>query len=98
MSNYKLSATQAVANIHINGVVLSPDGIRELRDLQDGENEGLDAHTEALIEVTSFLLEIADEMPAERAPRVLGSCKALNYVRNSLLVLRSPVKQEVLHD
>ncbi|MFH0760722.1 MAG: hypothetical protein V2A67_04400 [Bacteroidota bacterium] len=98
MSNTKLSATQAVANIQINGVVLSPDGIPELRDLQDGENEGLDAHTEALIEVTSFLLEIADEMPAERAPRVLRSCKALNYVRNSLLVLRSPVRKEVIHD
>ena len=98
MSNSKQNAAYAVANININGVVLSPDGLRELRDLQEGGNEGLDAHTEALIEVSSFLLKISDEIPDERAPQVLSACKAINYVRNSLLVLRAPVEMEGCHD
>jgi len=58
MSNTTQKAASAAANIHINGVVLSTDGLQELRNLQDGDNEGFDAHTEALFEITYFLLEI----------------------------------------
>lgn len=85
------------SNIHINGVVLSPDGLQELRDLQEGDNEGLDAHTEALIEVTSFLLKISDEVRSDRAAQVLQACKAINYVRDSIKALRAPVELEVSH-
>ncbi|MFA5814724.1 MAG: hypothetical protein WC865_03795 [Bacteroidales bacterium] len=97
MPNTTQSAASAVANIHINGEVLSPDGLRELRDLQDGDNEGLDAHTEALIEVTSFLLKISDEIQTNFAPDFLKTCKAINYVRDSILDLPAPVESEVAH-
>jgi hypothetical protein len=83
--------------ITINGVSLSTEGIKELRGLQEERNVGIDAHIEGLQEVTSFLLGIADELSSSHEHELLNACKSLNYVRCSLVTLRSPIEKEVRH-
>lgn len=84
-------------NIQINGVILSPDGIDELRGLQEGRNFGIEAHLEGLQEVTSFLLTVADELEPARQTDLLKACKSINYVRSSIATLRAPIEKEVHH-
>ncbi len=82
---------QVKTNIEVNGVILTEDAIRELKQLQEHQNEGIRMCRENIADAICLLTLLIDHYPHQATKeKALRSITDLSYIREQFNNLKKP--------
>lgn len=75
-------------HINVDGAILTPEIIQVIKSLQFEEFDVLRENMEAIVNVTSFLIKMTDQVD-DLNEEILNHCKRLDFIRCQLSVFQT---------
>ena len=91
--NTKVQNSEVKNHIEIEGVMLSPEAIRELKSLQERDNEGIEWFSRTLSDALCLIVELQCDHGSQRFneqyPEATEIMNGLSLVRKEILKLKA---------